>query len=75
MARKETIEQAINRLEKQRIALDREIFDINMLVAARRVPFSHYPRWAEAYAELDEVENELSHLRALDVLRTQKAQK
>ena len=65
MARKETIEQAINRLETQRIALDREIFDINMLVACNQgaAKFSDYPRWAEAYIEIDEVDRQLAELR------------
>ena len=65
MARKETIGQKIERLEKQRIALDREIFDINMLVACNQgaAKFSDYPRWEEAYIELDEVDRRLAELR------------
>ena len=63
MARKETIDQKITRLEEKWTALDKEIFDINMLVAAKRVPFAKYPRWAEAYNEIGEVERQLAKLK------------
>ena len=56
-------ERRIARLEKRWIELDREIFEINKLVACIRLPFSRYPRWAEAYSEIEQVERELAELR------------
>ena len=52
-------------MKKQWKALDREILDINMIVACQQgaKKFSDFPRWAEAYKEIKKVEAALDKLR------------
>ena len=60
-----TTSTRIEQLEWLLIELDREIRHINMVVACKQgaVKFSDFPRWAEAYSEIEKVERELAELR------------